>query len=111
MSSGPADMESQSYVDRREELKRTLKATNMHLESELSELRASLPRTKHASNAEKIVYLSHLQKLMKSHLKQGGKDSRGAPSRSELAQADVPLERVERDQRVCYLRQAVEADV
>jgi hypothetical protein len=73
-------------------LSRRLKATNMGLESDISEIRAATPVAKRCPNAEKVCYLAHLHALLKAHLSAGGLDSRGQIRRDELLAMGVPLE-------------------
>ena len=56
----------------RGKLARTARATNMRLERQLSSLRAAVPFSKHAPNAETLVYGGHLQRLMQNHISAGG---------------------------------------
>jgi len=73
-------------------LSRRIKATNMGLEGELSELRAAVPYGKRCPNAEKLCYLSHLASLMKDHANSGRQDTRGQLDRASLMQLGVPVE-------------------
>ena len=86
------DLRSSSMVQLRATLARHLKATNMNLESDISEIRASVPSTKRAPNAEKQLYLAHLDRLMKVHLRNGHADCRGEESRDELLARGLALE-------------------
>ena len=73
-----------------------LKVTNMHLESEFSEMRAAVPVGKGAPPAERVPYQAHLGVLMKDHLAQGKLDCRGSTAET-YSSAGVPLERVQRN--------------
>lgn len=73
-------------------LARQLKATNMHLEGELSEMKAAVPIGKQCPNAEKLASLAMLGLLLKDHLAKGLDDARGPERRAALLARGVPLE-------------------
>ena len=73
-------------------LARNLKATNMSLEGELSEIKAAVPVGKRCPHSERLAYLSHLSFLMKDHLASGRADSRGQDCRAALLLRGGPLE-------------------
>jgi hypothetical protein len=87
-----ADMKGVEFMTTITTLSRKLKATNMSLESDLSEVRSSVPVGRGCPNAEKLAYLAHLGALMKDHVADGCSDSRGQESRSSLLEHGVPLE-------------------
>ena len=73
-------------------LARNLKATNMWLEGELSQIKAAVPVGKRCPHSERLACLSHLSFLLKDHLASGRADSRGQDCRAALLLRGVPLE-------------------
>jgi hypothetical protein len=76
---------------RQELAKKILLATNMHLESLVSHMKASVPKGSRAPNAAKIAYQAHVSQLFQRHMSSGGRDRRGALPRKELLASGVPL--------------------
>ena len=68
------------------------KATNMRLEGELSEVRASVPTINRKPSAERYIYQSYLSFLYKEHLAAGRKDFLKDDPK-EMVRSGVPLER------------------
>jgi hypothetical protein len=73
-------------------LNNLLKATNMVLEAELAEARASLPRGKSCGSAEMQCYLPYLDRVLKEHLSRGQSHPCELAKPSELASVGVPME-------------------
>ena len=64
----------------------------MHLEKELSSLRAAISKGKVASSAEAQIYLPHLASILRQHMSQGGIDPCQPAKREDLLAEGVPLE-------------------
>ena len=76
-----------------EALAKHITATNMLLESLLSQVKRCLPRGSGSPNSEKQVYLGLLAQLMQAHLEAGRSDSRSAMQRVPKGVEHLPLDR------------------
>jgi len=87
------DLETPDIVALRQHLaKMLLLATNMQLESLLSDLKHAAPNGKRAPHAEKVAYQAHLSQIFKSHIADGRLDRRGGLARDELLRMGLPLD-------------------
>lgn len=68
-------------------------ATNMRLEGEFSEIKASAPIGRSVITAEKQSYIAYLDKMLKTHVARGGQDSRVPLKPAELIRSGVPMQR------------------
>ena len=68
-------------------------STNMGLERLLSLIKASTPPTSNrAPGAERLLYSGTLTQFLHRHLRDGGCDCRGSPTREQLIEAGVPIQ-------------------
>ena len=71
----------------------------MRLEGILSEMRASVPKSKSCVTAERVAHLAYLHQVLKSHLAQGFQDPRKESTAEEMLKENVPVERLCPDRR------------